>query len=790
MSRVPRNLIIGVLLVLAVAATYAPVACYDFLNLDDNSYVTENKNVRDGLTWAGARWAFTSLERGNWHPLTWFSHMVDCQVFGIRPGGMYTVGDQHFVNGHHLVNVGLHAASTVLLFWLLTRMTAAVWPSAVVAGLFALHPLHVESVAWIAERKDVLSVFLGLLALLAYVRYAERPSVARYVPVFVLLALGLMAKPMLVTLPLVMLLLDYWPLGRYPLRIANCELRIQTAPARGFFKSAIRNPQSAISFGRTSTLRLVLEKLPLFVLGAGCCVATIFAQHGAGAMEFAEKISWPARVSNAAVAYVVYLGQTFWPAGLAVFYPHVERPLGQAAAAAIFLLGVTALAIWQIRRRPYLAVGWFWYLGTLVPVIGLVQVGKQAMADRYTYLPLVGVFIAMVWSLVDLLGRRRHGAKVLALAACAALVACGVAAAVQVRTWADSVTLFGRAVAVTGDNVVARGNLAVAFSQVGRNDEALVHLNEALRIDPTDAVSNNCMGLLLSGRGEHADAVAHFRIVLRYKPEYYAVHNNLGLTLATQGKLDEAIAEYHESLRLEPTYTPAMSNLGAALISRGEVDKAEPLLREAVRLTPNEARAHNNLGVALVRLGRTDEAAVEYAEALRLDPYAVDAHTNLGVLLGNANRFDEAIEHFNASLRVSPDQPEAHNGLGHVLMIQGHDAEALPHLITALERRPDWPAALTDLARIRAASASASLRNGPQAVAAAERACQLTECKEPVCLDALAAAYAEAGRFADAAQTLRQAIVVARALKQDDLAARMEIRLRLYEAGQPFHEKP
>ena len=431
----PRNLIIGVLLVLAVAATYAPVACYDFLNLDDNSYVTENKNVRDGLTWAGARWAFTSLERGNWHPLTWFSHMVDCQVFGIRPGGMYTVGDQHFVNGHHLVNVGLHAASTVLLFWLLTRMTAAVWPSAVVAGLVALHPLHVESVAWIAERKDVLSVFLGLLALLAYVRYAERPSVARYVPVFVLLALGLMAKPMLVTLPLVMLLLDYWPLGRYPLRIANCELRIQTAPARGFFKSAIRNPQSAISFGRTSTLRLVLEKLPLFVLGAGCCVATIFAQHGAGAMEFAEKISWPARVSNAAVAYVVYLGQTFWPAGLAVFYPHVERPLGQAAAAAIFLLGVTALAIWQIRRRPYLAVGWFWYLGTLVPVIGLVQVGKQAMADRYTYLPLVGVFIAMVWSLVDLLGRRRHGAKVLALAACAALVACGVAAAVSTRTY-------------------------------------------------------------------------------------------------------------------------------------------------------------------------------------------------------------------------------------------------------------------------------------------------------------------------------------------------------------------
>ncbi len=531
-----RDAIIGVVLVLAVAAAYWPVSGAGFVELDDPAYVSRNEQVAAGLTWDAFRWAFTQTIGGNWNPLTWLSHMLDGQLFGLQP------------RGHHLTSVGLHAVNAVLLFLVLRRMTAARWASAMAAGLFALHPLHVESVAWVSERKDVLSALFWMLTMWAYVRYAERPGISRYIPVFVFLALGLMAKPMLVTLPFVLLLLDYWPLKR--------------AGAGPFFSRAAR--------------RLVLEKVPLFVLVAGFSVAAYVIQQRAGAMEFAEKAPLPVRCANALAAYACYLGKMIWPAHLAAFYPYrMDRPLWQPLGAAAILAAVTALAVWQVRRRPFLAVGWFWYLGTLVPVIGLVQIGEQSMADRFTYVPLIGVFIALVWLVADALAPWRRRAIVLAPAGAAALVACGILTARQAETWTNSRTLFEHALAVTTDNAIAHCNLGNALLAEGNPREAWRHYAEAVRL----------------------------------KPDYPAARNNLGAMLTSAGRYDEAAAEYREALRLCPTLADVWQNWGFLLLMQGRTEEAIARLREALRLAPDHIDAHKNLGIALVRQRK-------YAEAL------------------------------------------------------------------------------------------------------------------------------------------------------------------------------
>ncbi len=636
-----QNRLISLLLALVTLLVFLPVREHEFVNYDDPQYVTENRVVQAGLTVAGVKWAFTTWHAGNWHPLTWLAHLLDCELFALDAGA------------HHLVNVLLHAANVVLLFLLLKRMTGAHWAAALVAALFAWHPLHVESVAWVAERKDVLSTLFGLLALHSYARFVQEKERRGFWIALLCFALGLMAKPMLVTLPCVLLLLDFWPLRRTPFSLA----------------------------------RLAWEKWPFFLLTIVSSVVTFLAQRGGEAVVTMKKFPASARLANALVSYARYLAKLFWPADLAVIYPLPTRvPLWEVAGA-LGLLVALSLWTWRGRRvRPHLLTGWLWFLGTLVPVIGLVQVGTQAMADRYTYLPAIGVFIMLAWSARDLADRLRLGAWPVAVAAAVMLGGCVVVTSLQLRHWRNSQTLFAHAVAVTGENAVARINLGTALERAGENVAALAHYREALRIDPTRA----------------------------------SVHNNLGNVLSEIGRTDEALAHFQKALRLKP---------GQALV-------------------------HNNLGVTLAGLGRFDDAMTNYTEAARLQP----------------------------------DEPQAFYLMGLARLRQGRAAEAVGHFRAALRVDPDHPKALTQLARVLATSEDAPRRNGAEAVRLAERATELTGGQNPIVLDTLAMAYAEAGRFSDAVTVAQQANALAVSVGGKDQAAAMERRLAGYRAGQPFRE--
>ena len=676
----------GICLILALVtlAAYWPVSGHDFINYDDPGYVSQNPLVEQGLTWDGITWAMTTTRESNWHPLTWLSHMLDFQVFGPRPGW------------HHLMSVFLHIANSVLLYLVLARMTAAPWRSAAVAALFALHPLHVESVAWASERKDVLSTLFWMLTMAAYVYYVRRPSVWRYVPVFVLLGLGLAAKPMLVTLPLVFLLLDYWPLGRFS----------AAEGARPLWRTAARR---------------VLEKAPLLALAAASSVLTYLVQERGGSVVSKDYLPVALRLENALTAYVGYLGKAFWPIHLAVFYPlEQDIPLWHLVAAGALVLGVSAAAVVAARRRPYLAVGWFWYAGTLVPVIGLVQVGGQSMADRYLYVPLTGLAIAAVWGITDLLVRRRYGRPVLAVAAVAVIAACTALTAVQVGYWKDSKTLFEHSLAAIGDNAVA--------------------------------------------------------------------HNNLGMLLADEGKTAEAIQHYRAALALRPLHVDAHNNLGNALHRLGQNDAAEAHYREAIRLNPVHPMAHYNYGNLLTEEGRFDQAIAEYHEALRIHPDDPQVYNNLGNALVQRGRLDEAAACYRAAIRLAPTHARPYYNLGKVLRLQGRPAEAAASLTEAIRFQPTYAKALNELAWLRATDLQPAVRGGPEAVRLAEQACQLTARQDPLYLDTLAAAYAEAGRFPEAVAAAQQAAAVATARGQKELAAQIQTRLELYRAGKPYRE--
>jgi Flp pilus assembly protein TadD len=587
------SLFISVALAVATLAAFAPAFGNDFVNYDDPLYVTDNPHVKAGLSAAGARWAFTSTEVLNWHPLTWLSLQLDATLYGDHPWG------------YHLTNVLLHAANALLLFEVLRRMTGAVWRSGLVAALFALHPLHVESVAWVTERKDVLSTCFGLLALAAYLWYVERPGVLRYLPVAIALALSLMAKPMLVTLPALLLLLDYWPLGR---------LRIGAAG-----DPPPREPPAVVP--APASLRLVLsEKLPLVALAIGSAVMTAIAQHRGGAIESLENVPLGLRAANAVVSYVRYLGLTVWPEGLAPFYPYPRDglPWWRVAAAAALLTVVTLLALAARRRSPYLAVGWLWFLGTLVPVIGLVQVGQQALADRYSYFPIVGLFLMAVWGLGALAGQRRAVAAVLATVCLAALATCAALTWRQTGYWLDSRTLWQHTLRVTSDNYLAESNLGAACLFIrGTPQEAEAHLREAVRIRPDYWRAWSRLGIALDKQGRTARAIDCYSRSLRLQPEQPTARNNLAIDLAKEGRLEEAIAELGEATRLDPEFAAGYENLAGALARAGRRDEAIEAWRKAIRLAPNEARYHRALG-ALLRERGDSEAVAEEGEAARL----------------------------------------------------------------------------------------------------------------------------------------------------------------------------
>jgi tetratricopeptide (TPR) repeat protein len=585
------SLLVCLGLLVAVAIVFAQTLRFEFVNFDDKAYVYQNLQVRKGLTWQGFTWAFGQFHQYNWHPLTWLSHMADCQMYQLWPGG------------HHLTAVLLHAATVVVLFLVLLSMTGRRWPSAGVAALFAIHPLHVESVVWVAERKDVLSGLFFVLTLAAYVGYVRRPlSVARYLLVVLCFALGVLAKPMLVTLPFVLLLLDYWPLRRW--------------------KSA-------------SLVRILLEKVPLVLMAAASCVVTWLAQQGS--IKPLDRFPLVDRIANALVSYAAYLIQFFWPSGLAAQYPYVNsQPLWTVAASIGLLVTISAVAVASRRRFPYVLVGWLWYLGMLVPVIGLVQVGDQARADRYTYLPLIGPAIALAWATADF-ARTAARRQLCGIASAAALAALTVAAWRQVDYWRDSEALWTRARSCTRDNWLALTNLGGLRAKTGRLKEAIADFEAALEIKPDLALTHNYLALALVERGEFEAAFTHYQKALDIDPDYAEAHNNFAFALGRAKNYKLSFQHFDDALRIRPDYAEAHNNYALTLQNAGQYNAAIEHFRKALDIWPADAEACNNLGGLLYVTGNRDAAkldeAISYLQrALELKPNFTEARKNLAVV--------------------------------------------------------------------------------------------------------------------------------------------------------------
>jgi len=618
-----KKWIIAFALIVLTTTAYWEIREHSFVSYDDDVYVVANAQVQRGLTWQGVGWAFKSTSAANWHPLTWLSHMLDVQLFGLNPAG------------HHLTSLLIHIANVVLLYLLLEAVTGALWPSAIVAALFAVHPINVESVAWIAERKNVLSTLFWLLTICAYVRYASRPATSRYILVVISFALALMCKPMVVTLPFVLLLFDYWPLNRLRKSSNKDEEPIITTKRAREVESKPCCPARTIR-------QLVIEKVPLIVLAIVSSVMTVKAQRSGGAVGTTEVFPVLIRFENAAVSYARYLLDVVWPLRLAVFYPHPRAalPLWQVVTSILVLIAISSFVVLRARRYAYLTTGWLWYLGTLVPVIGLVQVGLQSRADRYAYVPLIGIFIAIVWLAEH--WSRDHGIrkKSLTVVAVSILIALAIATRVQAGYWRNSVTLFQRAVDVTSNNYVAHNNLGELLAQQGRLDEAAMHFTKALDINPS---------------------FAHAR-------------HNMGMIFVQRGNLDEAIPEFQQAIELEPAFADAYNKLGAALASRGRLDEAIENFSKAIEVNPTYSSAHANLGSAYEQQGRLIEAITEYALAIQSTAdttMAAQTHFKLGRLLAKTGKRKEAAENFKEALRLKPDFAQAQQALNNITQGNG-----------------------------------------------------------------------------------------------------------------------
>jgi Flp pilus assembly protein TadD/4-amino-4-deoxy-L-arabinose transferase-like glycosyltransferase len=598
-QQVKKTLVLSIYFALAVSAllVFWQVRNFDFINYDDKDYVYENPHVLNGLTADGVWWTFTTGNAANWHPLTWLSLMLDCQLFGHSAGRM------------HLVNLLLHIVNTLLLFMVLKKMTGALWKSAFVAALFALHPLHVESVVWITERKDVLSTFFWLLAMLAYVQYARQPNVFRYLLTLLIFALGLMAKPMLVTLPFVLLLLDYWP------------------------------------FQRKISWRLLIEKIPFIVLSIASSAITFLIQNRGGSMTDIDALPFKYRIANVFLSYARYIGKMFWPSNLAIFYPFDAHrfPPWQIALCVLFLF-VVSIGVFRLRKNHgYLSTGWFWFVVTLIPAIGIIQVGRQAYADRYTYIPYIGLFIMLAWSLPRLLSKWPQRKIALGVSMMIVLTVLGICAHRQTSFWKNSFTLFSHALEVTQNNYMAYDRLGVVYDSLGRGTEAIDAYKQSLKI----------------------------------KPDYAEAYNNLGIAYGNLGRGTEEIDAYKQAIRLNPDYADVYYNLGIAYGSIGRYAEAIDALRQTIKINPDLAGAHYNLGVAYGKLSRPAEAIEAYKQAIRVKPDYAEAYNNLGIAYSNLGRYEEAINALKRAIKIKPDYANAHFALGFTYLSSGDKHSAM-----------------------------------------------------------------------------------------------------------------
>lgn len=797
---------ICLLLVLAVFAVFGQARHFDFVGYDDQEYVYQNSMVRRGLSEKAVGWAFTHAQVSNWIPLTTLSHMLDCQLFGLDAGQ------------HHLVNVLLHAANAVLLFLVLRQLTGSVWRSALVAALFAVHPLRAESVAWVSERKDVLSGFFFLLTVSAYVRWARKPSAAWYGLMLVLFALGLMAKSMVATLPFVLLLLDYWPLER----LSN----------------------------RRQFRHLVWEKIPLFALAAAACL--ISARLPGLVVDHPIPLKY--RMINAVVSYVVYLRQAFFPRGLTPHYLLVPEGAGKAWAGLLLLTIISAGVAACRKKRPFLLTGWLWYLGMLFPVIGIIQIsGDAAHADRYTYLPEIGLAMAVVWLASDWVAKRSWGRGVFAVMVLLVIGALAVSARIQTSYWRADESLWTRVLTCNSNDYVAYNGLGTAISRKGDKEKAIVLYRKALEFAPADKMTHYNIGITLYDLGEPAGAVAEYMKSLQDDPNNAEVRNNLGVALAAMGDRDGAYTQYMRALKIKPDFAEARFNLGNALVQDGELKDAIGEYEIALSITPDDERILNNLGIALSLKGENAQAIPLFRRALVIKPDFADAQSNLGAALAKVGKVDEAIAEYHKVLERKPDDAKARFGLGKALLRKQDISGALAcfqkttvlnpdpwtrwlnlggkfletkdfeeaivcfrQAITADPQKFDgyerlgtaflekgeikeaehsWEMALltdrnhpslqNDLAWLLATAPDASLRDGATAVMLAEQADELTGKHDPLVLHTLAAAYAETGRYGDATAAAQYALALAEGENDDGLTAKLAKEIKLYEANKP-----
>lgn len=771
----PRRaaMMLCLLLALVTAALYWPMMRHDFVDYDDRHYLLDNPHVSPGLTWSGILWSFQCGYAANWHPLTWISHMIDFSLYGLNP------------SGHHLTNLLFHVANTLLLFLLLRQMTGSLWRSFFVAAFFGWHPLRVESVAWAAERKDVLCAFFGLLTLWAYGRYAKfkiqnskfkRETMGWYSAALFFFALGLMSKPMLVTLPFVLLLMDFWPLGR-------CR----------FFESGKdpANPEDrdAVSAGLAAenpsdcARRLIREKLPFFALALLASGLTYLAQHSGGAVRSWVELPLSVRIANAVMSYLRYIAKTFWPSDLSAMYPYYKHWPVSLVIAVMLLLGV--LSAWfalRARRSPWLIVGWLWYLGTLIPVLGLVQVGSQAMADRYTYLPGIGLLILIVWGVNDLLTSIPWTRKGMALLGTGALAGCLAVTSIQLKYWRDGETLFRHVVAVTRDNYAAYECLGRILDNKGEKEAALKLFVEAVRIEPRDPLAQYNLGTALLARGRLEEATNHFGIALQQDPKFAEPHSNWGKALLDQGKLEEAEAHLSKAVELQPDNAEMRYNLGTLLLMQSRVPEAVAQFTEALRLKPDHPDAHRNLAFALVRLGKPGESISHLSRVAQLQPQNPQAHVHLGQALLEDNRPDEAEAQFSTALRLQPGDAQCQYHLATALIRQRKSKAAVFHYREALRLQPEYPEALDGLAWVLASDPDSAVRAGIEAVQLAEHACRLTRQTQAAYVITLAAGLAESGQFTEAVAATSRARELAVAAGEPEAAARAEALMKLFES--------
>ena len=776
-----RGLVFGgcVCLAIIVWIVYGQTRQFDFVNFDDGQYITDNAAVTNGVSLTGVASAFNSHATDNWVPLTTISHMVDCQFYGLNAGG------------HHLTNILLHTAAVIFLFLALNRMTGALWRSAFVAAVFAAHPLRAESVAWISERKDVLCGLFFMLTLWAYSGYARKGKrMAWYVTTLFFAACALMSKPVAVTLPFVLLLLDYWPLKRF---------REQPMDAGSGHQAAEVTP----------VLRLIAEKIPFLILSVAACLPTVLSERQGITMTTVVPISL--RMENALVSYVVYIKELFYPAKLAAFYYYPIRglPFWEVAGAFLFLAAVSLAAFYWRRAHPYLLTGWFWYVVMLGPVIGLVQVGSQAHADRHTYFSEIGLGLLLTWLVADFCARLRQGRALLAGISAVILCALMVSGHRQTSYWRNGGTLWAHAIdcdpydirarydlgnylnqkkdldgaifqyesaiQVDPDFIGAHNNLGMALSAKGDVDGAIVQYEQAIKLDPDYAIAHYNLGSAILKKGQTDEAIQEFQAALnidpahaevrnnpdlalpeqtaaRMKTDYAQFHNGLGLALAWKGELNEAIVQYQEALKLNPYYLEAIYNLANAFSKAGQIDEAVAAFQEAFKMDPGNAKQHNNLGTALRRLGRTDEAIAQYQEALKMDPSYAPAYYNLGNVLFQKGEINEAIAEYQAALKAQPNN----------MMLQNN----LAHAIWTLATSPD-----------------ASKRNGTEAVEFAQTADQLAGGNNPVILRVLAASYAESGNFPKAIEISKRALALATGQQNSALVNVLQQEISRYQTG-------